>query len=345
MTKPRKKINSLKPTIHFSSPVTDLHCDSILEHLTGRRNLAQNTTGHLDLPKLKKGGVRVQVFAIFPDPRKIKNGEYEGFVLNAIKVIKELCRAHNDRLGLALSPADLKRIIKRNRTAVIIGLEGGHCLEGDLKRLIRFFRAGVRILTITWCNSNELADASWDRSQPNNGLSPLGRRAVRLMNCLGMVVDVSHASERAFYQIVETSSSPVIASHSGVYALCRHNRNLKRAQLLTLKESGGLMGQIFLPAFLNPVPEKASIDDVVRSIDYVVQRFGPECVGIGSDFDGFTGRLKGLENSGKLPALTRRLLAIGYSEPMIQKILGLNFLNLWDRVFKNRKVNTEVRQI
>jgi len=340
LKKPRTRISPKHPALHFQSPVTDLHCDSILNHLTGKWDITQHTRGHIDLPKLQAGGVRVQVFAIFPDPKKIKSGEYERFVLNAVKMIKQICRSNANRLGLALSPADLKRIINSNRIAVVVGVEGGHSLEGDLKRLIRFFNAGVRILTITWCNSNELADASWDHSQPHNGLSPLGRRAVQLMNQLGMLVDVSHASEHSFYQIIEASSVPVIASHSGVYALRRHNRNLKHRQLAALKENGGVMGQVFLPAFLNPVPAKASIADVLRSIDYVVQRFGPELVGLGSDFDGFTGRLKGLEDASKLPAITQGLLNMGYLEQDIRPILGLNFLKLWERVFQGRKIKS-----
>lgn len=322
--------------LHRNSPVVDMHCDSILRHIEGKEDISIKTKGHLDLPKMIKGGLKAQVFAIFPDPKKIKPGGYEGFILNAVKSIKDFCRKNNSRVALALSPAGLKRIVKSRRIAIIIGVEGGHSLEANLARLFHFWRAGVRILTITWCNSNELADASWDRKKPHNGISDLGRRAIRIMNRLGMIVDVSHASEQSFYQIVASSRAPVIASHSGVYALTRHNRNLKLKQLRALKEKGGLMGQVFLPGFLHPIPKRASIEDVVRSIDYVVQRFGPDLVGLGSDFDGFSGRLKGLEDASMLPEITKRLVALGYNDDDIKKILGLNFMRVWDKVWQKR---------
>lgn len=324
-------------SLHRQALVADLHCDSILDHITGRRDITRRTRGHVDLPKLVAGGVKAQVFAIFPDPKKIQAGEYEGFVLKAAAAIRRLCQLHPARLGLALSPRDLARITTRGRIAVVIGVEGGHALEGDLDRIYRFFRAGVRILTLTWCNSNELAAASWDRSPPHQGLSPLGREAVRIMNRLGMIIDLSHAAESSFYQVLELSLVPVIASHSGVYALRRHNRNLKNDQLNALLQQGGMMGQVFLPAFLSPEPEQASIDDVIRAIDYVVQRFGPRAVGLGSDFDGFSGRLRGLEHAGKLPEVTRRLLQLGYNERDVRLILGQNFLRVWQEVWQAKK--------
>jgi membrane dipeptidase len=331
----RQKIK--QPAVHWQSLVADLHCDSILDHIAGRRDITRKTDGHIDLPKLIAGGVRAQVFAIFPDPKKIKAGEYETFVLRAARTIRELCQNHPDRLGLALSPRGLRQLVNQGKIAVIIGVEGGHALEGNLNRINRYWRAGVRVLTITWCNSNELADASWDRNRPHNGLSPLGQRAIRIMNRLGMIIDVSHSAERTFYQILEHSQAPVIASHSGVYALRRHNRNLKIGQLAALVQNRGVMGQVFLPAFLNPVPARASIRDVLRSIDYVVQRFGPEVVGLGSDFDGFSGRLQGLEDASRMPEITAGLIKLGYPETGIKKILGQNFLRVWDEVHSQAK--------
>ncbi|MGB9743068.1 MAG: dipeptidase, partial [bacterium] len=331
----RKPINPL--LIHQQSLVADLHCDSILDHIAGRRDITQETDGHIDIPKLFAGGVKVQVFAIFPDPHKIKAGEYERFVLRAVRVIRQICRSEQDRLGLALSPLAVKRLVKQGKIAVVIGVEGGHALEGNLDRIYRFWRAGVRVFTITWCNSNELADAGGDRNQPHQGVSPLGEKAIRIMNRLGMIIDVSHSAERAFYQILEHSQAPVIASHSGVYALRRHNRNLKNGQLTALVQHRGMMGQVFLPAFLNPVPTRASIRDVLSAIDYLVQKFGPEVVGLGSDYDGFSGRLPGLEDASRLPEITAGLVRLGYPDKGIKQILGLNFLRVWEEIWSQAK--------
>ncbi|NPV14113.1 membrane dipeptidase [candidate division WOR-3 bacterium] len=323
--------------LHFSSLVVDMHCDTILAHISGKRDITRRSRfGHLDLPRLVLGGVRAQVFALFPDPKRLKPGEFDRFVLNGCRLIKQICAQNRNQVGLALSPYGLKRIVRSGRTAIVIGVEGGHALEGDLSRLKRWFRAGVRVLTLTWCNSNELGDASWDKNRPHQGLSELGKRAVRLMNRLGMIVDVSHSAERTFYQAVELSVAPVIASHSGVYALRRHNRNLKKGQLAILAQKGGVMGQVFLPAFLNPNPKRASVKDVLRAIDYVVQHFGPDVVGLGSDFDGFSGNLKGLEDGTRLPEITKGLVKMGYTEAEIKKVLGLNFVRVWEKVWAAR---------
>ncbi len=343
LTQMKKKVNStaMKKNcaegIHRQALVVDMHCDSVLSHISNQRDLSRRGRGHLDLPKMKEGGVKAQIFAIFADPKKIKPGEFDHFVLNGVRVIKEICRKNRDKVALALSPAGLERIVHSGRIGIIIGVEGGHSLEGNLSRLERWFRAGVRVLTLTWCNSNELGDGSWDRNKPNNGLSPLGKEAIRVMNRLGMIVDLSHSGEKTFYQAIDESRAPVIASHSGVYALRPHNRNLKKNQLYALAKNGGVMGQVFLPAFLKSKPEKASISDVLVSIDYVVQLIGPEYVGLGSDFDGFSGRLKGLEDVTRLPKITSGLIEMGYDEPAIKNILGLNFLRVWERVWQKRR--------
>lgn len=324
--------------LHRQALVVDMHCDSILRHIEGKEDISKKTPGHLDLPKMIKGGLKAQVFAIFPDPKRVKPGEFDRFILNATKKIREICRENSNKVHLALSPSSLERIVQSGRIGVIIGVEGGHSLEGDLSRLKKWFRAGVRLLTITWCNSNELGDASWDKNKPHRGLSPLGKKAIRVMNRLGMMIDVSHSAERTFYQILEQTEAPVVASHSGVYALRRHNRNLKKAQLRALAENHGVMGQVFLPSFLNYQPKRASIKDVLDSIDYVVQLIGADYVGLGSDFDGFSGKLKGLDDVTRLPKITAGLIARGYEEKAVEKILGLNFLRAWKKVWQTRDI-------
>jgi len=319
--------------LHRSALVADLHCDSILAHLKGERELdRRSATGHLDLPRLADGGVKLQVFAIWPDPKTLRPGELDPFVQRGAEAVKELCARNADRLALAMSPADAFAIAGSGRIAAVIAVEGGHALEGRLERLQQWNTAGVSLLTITWCNSNELADSSGDENKPHNGLSPLGRDAIRELNRLGMIVDVSHCSDAAFFQILETSAAPVIASHSGIRARRDHNRNLTDDQLKALAASRGVMGMVFLPCFLNADENKASITDVIAGIDHVVQLVGPDFVGIGSDFDGFAGSLAGLEDVSKLPTITDRLLHLGYSETAIRCILGANFLRVWQEV-------------
>lgn len=318
------------PDLHRSALVADLHCDSILVHMRNERDLAQRSSaGHLDLPRMMEGGVSLQVFAIWTDPKALKPGEFDPFVRRGIAAVKAFCARNSDQIALALTPADALDIVNSGRVAAVIGVEGGHALEGSLERLADWFFAGVRVLTVTWCNSNELADSGADANKPHNGLSALGREAVRRMNRLGMVVDVSHCSDAAFFQILDSSSAPVIASHSGVRALRDVSRNLTDEQLRALAGNRGVMGMVFLPHFLNAEESRASIADVVAGIDHVVQLVGPDYIGLGSDFDGFSGSLAGLEDVSKLPALTNRLFAKGYSETAVRNILGANFLRVW----------------
>jgi len=310
--------------------VADLHCDSILSQMSGERDLGQRSAvGHLDLPRMIDGGVKLQVFAIWTDPKKLGPGEYDPFVRRGIEAVRDLCVRNSDRIALALGPADAFAIVGSGRMAAVIGVEGGHALEGRLERLAQWCAAGVRVFTVTWCNSNELADSGGDENRPHHGLSELGRKAIREMNRLGVVIDVSHCSDEAFFQILDETAVPVIASHSGIRSLRDFNRNLSDEQLKALAHNRGLVGMVFLPYFLNSEEEKASIEDVVAGIDHVVQLVGPDYVGLGSDFDGFSGRLKGLEDVSKLPAVTARLLDKGYPESAIRCILGANFLRVW----------------
>jgi membrane dipeptidase len=230
----------------------------------------------------------------------------------------------------------MEAVAASGRIAGIIGVEGGHALEGNVGRLEQWWEAGIRLLTITWCNSNELADGGWDDSQPHGGLSAVGRAAVAEMNRLGMIVDVSHCSQPAFWQILEASAAPVVASHSGVRALCDHPRNLTDLQLRALAQQGGMMGMVSLPAFLKPEPLPTSVADVIAGIDHVVQLVGPEHVGLGSDWDGFGAGPAGLEDVSRLPAVTEGLSGLGYPEAGIELILGRNFLRVWSAIYSAR---------
>lgn len=315
--------------LHQRHPVCDLHCDSILSE---RDLILRSETGHLDLPRMTEAGVKAQVFAIWSDPKKLKPGEYADYIANGISRLRNIGERAPDRFAIVRSAAELKSTVAAGRIAAIIGVEGGHALEGRLDRLQSWWEAGVRLLTITWCNSNELADGGWDEYQPHAGLSRLGRDAIKEMNRLGMIVDVSHCSEKSFWQILDTSTAPVVASHSGVRALCDHPRNLTDKQIKGLAQHGGLLGMVFLPAFLVSEPAAATIEHVINAIDHVVQLVGPEYVGFGSDWDGFGAGPAGLEDVSKLPAVTAGLLERGYPEEGLQLILGQNFLRVWSAV-------------
>jgi membrane dipeptidase len=323
------------PTVESPrSLLVDLHTDALYEHMGGRKDITQRSDkGHLDLPRMKEGGVNGQVFAVWVSPIELKPGEYRDFALKGADTFDELCARCADTVAPVRTPDEFRRAITTGRVAAVLGVEGGHALEGKLDNLDRFFDRGVRVLTVTWSNSNELGDSSGDENKPHNGLSSLGRQAVRRMNELGMIVDVSHSADKTVFDILDTSLSPVIASHSGIRARRDFNRNLTDEQIRAIGAHGGVIGVVFLPYFLCEPEDKASIEDVLDCIDYICQLVGPDHVALGSDFDGFGDPPpEGLEDVTKMGAIPAGLRRRGFAEDDIAKIAGLNFLRVWDAV-------------
>jgi membrane dipeptidase len=251
--------------------------------------------------------------------------------------------------------------------AALMGIEGGHAIEDSLSALRQFYRLGVRYMTLTHTNTNNWADSSGDVSNPNvehhNGLTDFGREVVREMNRLGMMVDISHVSDKTFWDAIETSRAPVIASHSSARALTDVPRNMTDDMLKAVAKKGGVVMVNFGKSFVNtkyvkPSPETQAKMDEIRNqysgdlrtmreklrelqgpsprvpLDMLIEHFvhiakvaGVDHVGIGSDFDGVGGQLpEGMEDISKLPAITYELLKHGYSDADVKKVLGENFL-------------------
>jgi membrane dipeptidase len=281
---------------------------------------------------MREGVLNAEVFAIWTNPDKYRPGERAPLVHRAIDTFLAICRRRSNRLGLARTPNELLRVVSSGRIAGVLGIEGGHALEGDLYNIDRFFERGVRLLTLTWNNSNELARSCMARDGRRRGLTRLGRKAISRMNRLGMLIDLSHASDRTFWDVLEGSTSPVICSHSACRALRRFPRNLTDPQLRALGQTGGLIGIVFLPYFLTRDYRRASLEDVLDHIEHAASVAGVQSVGIGSDFDGFGDPPRGLEDASRLPALVAGLRRRGFSQDAIDGILGLNFLRVWDDV-------------
>jgi membrane dipeptidase len=314
--------------------VIDLHTDALYEHVRGRRDIAlRSDQGHLDLPRMREGGVDAEVFAIWTNPKLLGPGQRLRFVLKAIAEFKTICSRNPGTLCLALKPKDIAVARAAGRIAGILGVEGGHALEGDIANLPRLYRRGVRLVTLTWNNSNEFARSCMAMDGSRRGLTRLGRQAVRLMNRLGIIIDLSHASSRTFAEVLEASTAPVICSHSGCHALRRFPRNLTDRQLRELGRAGGMVGIVFLPYFIRRDQTKVTLDHVVDHIEHAASVAGIDSVGIGSDFDGFGDPPPiGLEDVSKMPALAARLRERGFSRPGVDKVMGGNFLRCWARI-------------
>ena len=315
--------------VHRKAIVFDGHCDTILEIMNHKRTLEKkSTTGHLDIPRMKEGGIDVQFFAVFiediykPD-RSLKR------TLQLIDCFYKEIEKNQDDISLVINYNQIKKVNRLGKIAAILSIEGGEALEGDLGVLRVLYRLGVRLLTLTWNQRNQIADGI-SESRTGSGLTEFGLKVIDEMNELRMLIDVSHLSETGFWDVIKRSKTPIVVSHSNCYALCPHLRNLKDEQIKALADKNGVIGVTFVPNFLTQEKRKTSVKDVVKHIDYLVEKVGVDYVGLGSDFDG-TGDLPlGLEGVDKMPNLTEELLDRGYQEKEIEKILGGNFL----RVFK-----------
>lgn len=311
----------------MSAVVVDLHCDTILDIDSGERRLDQRSdTGHIDLPRLKEGGVDVQVFAVYVAPRVAPRGPARARQL--IETFQRAVAANGGQIAHVTTVEGIERAQREGKVAAVLSIENGDALGGDPRLLDEFFQRGVRMLGLTWNPSNLLGDGALGRD--HGGLTDTGRAVLRRMEDLGMVVDVSHLSEASFWDAMKATRRPVIASHSNAAALHQHPRNLTDDQLRAIAGRGGVVGVNFYAGFLG----EATLARVLDHIDYMVRLIGADHVALGSDFDGIPQAPAGLEDVSKMPNLTAGLRSRGYTAEQIHKILGGNALRVFRQVWQ-----------
>jgi membrane dipeptidase len=312
--------------LHRAAVVVDLHSDALLAYSSGARDIgARSSVGHIDLPRLRDGGVDVQVFAAFVHPKEAAHGFVRATQL--LEAFDRLVAAYPRAIGKAATVADIESLRRRGRLAGVLSIENGDALGGDPNNVDVLYRRGVRIMSLTWNASNALADGASERRR--GGLTPLGRTVLQRMQRLGIVVDVSHLSEKSFWDVLAATRGPLMATHSAAAAVVPHPRNLTDAQLRAIAARGGVVGVNFYPAHAGG----PSVDRILNQIDYMVKVMGVDHVGLGSDFDGFTQTVRGLEDVSRLPNLTAGLAARGYTPDEIRKILGENALRVFKQVW------------
>ncbi len=233
-------------------------------------------------------------------------------------------------MGIAQSSDELRRLKEEGKKAILLGIENGYALGKDLTNLHRFRQMGVSYITLCHNGDNDLCDSAAGKTEWG-GLSPFGKEVVAEMNRLGMMIDVSHAADRTFYDVLEHSTRPVIASHSSCRALCNHRRNLDDNQIKALAQQGGVIQICLYKGFINESPETASLSDAIRHILHVIDLVGIDYVGIGSDFDG-DGELIGCRAANELMQITMRLIAEGLDDESIAKIWGGNLMRVMNEV-------------
>ncbi len=283
----------------------------------------------MDFPRLTEGGVNVQFFAHYIEPAFKPDRGLLRFMQLADVFYREV-ESSGGAAEVAFSVSDIRRITGEDRIACILAIEGGEAIQGDIAVLRMLYRLGVRSIGLTWNQRNALADGVGE-IRTGGGLTNVGVEAVREMNRLGVLVDVSHLTEPGFWDVVEVTDMPFIASHSNARAVCDHVRNLTDQQIVAMAKKGGVMGMNFAPAFVHP--EIATLEGVLDHIDHIVQLVGIEHVGVGSDFDGIGSTPRGLEDVTCLPRLTEGLVERGYADEDITAVLGGNFLRVCEQVW------------
>lgn len=268
--------------IHIKSFVADTHNDVLLRAMEGQNVLKYHPESHSDLEKFKLGGVDLQVFSIWvsPDEKEKKYFENANDMINKLDFL--ISRVPKD-WGLAKSYQDITYNSRKNKMSCVIGVEGGHIIGRDISKLEALHDRGMRYLGLTWNNSNHIASSAKDEtfnrnSLSNIGLSNFGSEVVQKCNDLGVIIDVSHAGEQAFWDVVDQSQEPIIASHSSVYALCPHYRNLKDDQIKAIAKTGGAVFINFYPGYIDSTfQQKAEIINMKYEVelDILAEKYDP----------------------------------------------------------------------
>jgi len=313
--------------LHARYPVIDGHADSIGTVLDCKRRLVtRSDLGHLDWPRAREAGLACTVQALFPDPvyapvAPKRVGEMLDALLNEIR--------EDPGVRLALSAREIREAHAKGELAVLVNIEGAEGIQGSLGLLRNYYRLGVRMMGLVWNHRNEVASGVAEEGY-RGGLTPFGREVVREMNRLGMLIDLSHITPPGFFDVLEVSQQPVLFTHGNCRALYDHRRNLTDEQIKALAAHGGVFGISFVGLFMGAA--SASLETVADHIDHVCQLLGnADHVAIGSDFDGADIAV-GLEDVTSLPELTAALLRRGYGEGDLAKILGGNYLRVFEQV-------------
>ena len=369
--------------IEDSAIVIDTHADTPGRFVDENFDPATDAgTHHWDFAKAHAANLGAEFFSIWVDPDKYK-GHYLDRALDMIDSVYVAAHNHPDQMMMARSVADIEqaRCVGRFATAsckkkiaALMGLEGGHAIDNDIRVLRDYYRLGVRYMTLSWSNTNEFADSSGDVNNPNvahhNGLTDFGKQVVQEMNRMGMIVDISHTADKTFYDAIEVSKAPLIASHSSSRAIANHPRNMTDDMLKALAKNGGVAQVNFNCGFVDekyrqaeqdwndkqkqqqgaananydyaakptgqgppPIP-RPPFKSLIDQFDHMIKVAGVDHVGIGSDFDGVECLPEGINSVADLPKISQALLDRGYTAADMKKLLGGNMMRVFAQVEK-----------
>jgi microsomal dipeptidase-like Zn-dependent dipeptidase/anthranilate/para-aminobenzoate synthase component II len=321
--------------LHHEIVTLDSHCDTPMFFPQGVDFGSRDEKLLVDLHKMTEGHQDATIMVAYL-PQSLADSQPKGcrkFADDIFDKIEEIVSQHQEHIAIAKDYVELVFHKETGRKSIMLGIENGIALEGDLKNLKHFADRGIVYMTLCHNGDNDICDSA-KGSNTHNGVSDFGKKVIRKMNKLGIMVDLSHASEKSFYDALEISKLPIVCSHSSCRALCDHPRNLTDDQMRALAKKGGVMQITLYSGFLRSDGE-ATMEDAIAHLEHAIEVMGIDHVGIGTDFDG-DGGIRGLANSSELLNLTRQLMSRGYSDDDIHKIWGGNFLHLMTKIQLNR---------
>lgn len=321
----------------------DLHADTLMHtSLTGVDSLMHNSQTHLDIQRLSQGGAMAQFLAVFmlneaiikkQNRPIISDKEYIDQLYNHLQ---ESIEKYNNSIQLATNYETLESNQMANNISIFLTLEDGRPIGEDLTRLENLYEMGFRLVTLTWNKENSIGyPNSFDKNDMRKGLKKFGFEVIELMNSLGMVIDVSHLSDGGFYDVIETSTKPIIASHSNARALSPHPRNLSDDMIKKIAESGGVIGLNFLGNFLNKdiTQNQSTIKVMIEHLKHIRNIGGAEVLALGTDFDGMSGELE-IDGPDKMNLLFDALWHSGWDYGTIEKFGFQNTMRVIKDVMK-----------
>ncbi len=296
--------------------ITDTHCDTLYKLSDTGASFEKNDFD-ISLSKLPKGHSYTQFFACFIDP--------DYYAAPKHRCIQLINTFHKSVIGsgsvrMCRNIDDIKRGRADGKMCAFLSIEGGECIE-SLCDLDYYYSEGVRLIALVWNNNNKIASGILGGT--DSGITPFGKTVIKRMNSLGIVCDVSHMSEKSFYDCLEITTLPPVASHSCSKALCSHPRNLTDEQFLEIKKLGGYVGINFYPLFLSENGE-ADINNILDHMEHFLTLGGEDIIGIGSDFDGVEYLPSGLSSVSDIDKLIDAMLKRGWAECLIKKIMSEN---------------------
>jgi len=339
----RDKINDLAQELAQEMIIIDTHLDTPIQlYMQQSKNgfyedITKASSLHFDFDRAVSGGLNVPFFVIFTPPSAEEKGTAFEMAKDLIQILEDIMNKHPSKFRLVKSPEEITN--EKGVMQVVYGMENGAPIESKLSNIKVFSDMGINYITLAHSKSNHISDSSYDSNKNWGGLSPFGRKVVAEMNKQGVMIDISHVSDAAFYEVLKLTKTPVIASHSSLrHFVPGFERNVSDDMLRELAKNEGVIQICFGSEFIAEKKKYpnliVTVKDVADHIDRVKKLVGIDHVGIGSDYDGWRNFPVGLEDTSTYPNLIKELLNRNYTKEEIEKIFGGNLLRVWREVKK-----------